>query len=225
VLDALQPAGEAPAAARGGPAVDAERPWEVRTIVDHADPVRANADALQDLENGAASLLLTLDPSGARGVAAGSAAELGRALEGVLLDLAPVALDAGWLGPVAGDWLAELAKGGPAAPLALHMDPLGTWAREGVSPGPVEAHLRAAAETAARHAATYPKATLFLASGRPVHEAGGSEGWELGFAAAAALAYARAMTEPGSRTLGSMSLGSATRGRGSCWGCRRMWSR
>jgi methylmalonyl-CoA mutase N-terminal domain/subunit len=89
----------------------------------------------------------------------------------------------------------------------------------------VEAHLRAAAETAARHAATYPKATLFLASGRPVHEAGGSEGWELGFAAAAALAYARAMTEPGSRTLGVDEPGSATRGRGSCWGCRRMWSR
>lgn len=197
VLDALQPAGEAAAAARGTAAGDPERPWALRTIVDHPDPARAGADALQDLENGAASLLLTVDPSGARGVAAGSATDLGRALEGVLLDLAPVALDAGWLGPVAGDWLAELAKGGPAAPLALHMDPLGTWAREGVSPGPVEAHLTAAAETAARHAPTYPRATLFLASGRPVHEAGGSEGWELGFAAAAALAYARAMTEAG----------------------------
>jgi methylmalonyl-CoA mutase len=197
VLDALQPTGEARPAARGAAGSDPERPWEVRTIVDHSDPVRAGAEALHDLENGAASLLLTVDPSGARGVAAGSVGGLGRALEGVLLDLAPVALDAGWLGPVAGGWLAELAKGGPAAPLALHMDPLGTWALDGVSPGPVEAHVAAAAETAARHAATYPKATFFLASGRPVHEAGGSEGWELGFAAAAALAYARAMTEAG----------------------------
>jgi methylmalonyl-CoA mutase len=125
VLDALQPAGEAPAAARGGPAVDAERPWEVRTIVDHADPVRANADALQDLENGAASLLLTLDPSGAEAWRPARRRSWGGRWRGVLLDLAPVALDAGWLGPVAGDWLAELAKGGPAAPLALHMDPLG----------------------------------------------------------------------------------------------------
>lgn len=197
VLDALPPGRAPDSAARAEPAADPERPWDLRTIVDHPDPARANAELLHDLENGAASVLVALDPTGARGVAAGSAEALGRVLEGVLLDLAPVALDAGWMGPHAADWLAEAAKGGPAAPLLMHMDPLGTWAREGVSPGSAEAHLRAAAETAARHAPTYPRASFFLASGRPVFEAGGSEGWELGFAAAAALAYARAMDAAG----------------------------
>lgn len=197
VLEALYTPAEAPEAARAGVAADAERPWDVRSIVDHPDPAEANRQVLHELETGAASVLLTLDPSGARGVAVGGREDLLRVLDGVLLDLAPVALDAGWLGPQATDWLAEAAKGGPAAPLAAHMDPLGTWAREGVSPGPIAAHVSAAAETAARHAATYPKASFFLASGRPVHEAGGSEGWELGFAAAAALAYARAMDKAG----------------------------
>jgi methylmalonyl-CoA mutase len=196
-VDGLGTPAEGDPAARAGAPADPERPWDIRTVVDHPHPERANADVLQDLENGAASVLVRLDPSGAVGVAAGSAQDLGRVLGGVLLDLAPVALEAGWMAPVAADWLAELAKGGPASPLAMHMDPLGTWAREGVSPGPVGAHLRAAAETAARHAPTYPRASFFLADGRPVHEAGGSEGWELGFAAAAALAYARGMEAEG----------------------------
>lgn len=197
MMEPLYPRADRPAAVRAGPPADPERPWDVRTIVDHPDPTRANVDALADLDGGAASLLLALDPTGEAGVATGSREDLARTLDGVLLDLAPVALDAGWMGPVAADWLAELAKGGPAAPLQFHMDPLGTWARTGVSPGPVEAHLALAAETGARHAGTYPKAGLFLASGRAVHEAGGSEGWELGVAAAAAIAYARALTEAG----------------------------
>ncbi|MDP8916826.1 MAG: methylmalonyl-CoA mutase family protein, partial [Pseudomonadota bacterium] len=46
-------------------------------------------------------------------------------------------------------------------------------------------------------AETYPKARACLASGRVVHEAGGSEGWELGFALASALAYARALAGAG----------------------------
>jgi methylmalonyl-CoA mutase len=182
----------------------------VRTLVDHPDPARANADALDDLNGGAASLLVTLDASGEAGVAVGSRADLERVLEGVLLDLAPVALDAGWMGPLAADWLADLAKGGPAAPLRFNMDPLGTWARSGSSPGPVEAQVRLAAETGARHAETYPLAGLFLASGRAVHEAGGSEGQELGFAAAAAIAYARALQAAGlnpSDAWGRITLG------------------
>ena len=186
-----------PAAVRAAPADDPERPWDVRAIVDHPDPQRANADALDDLNGGAASLLLALDPSGAAGVAAGSRDDLARVLDGVLLDLAPVALDAGWMGPAAADWLAELAKGGPAAPLRFNLDPLGTWARTGATPGPVEAHVRLAAETGARHADTYPRAGVFLASGRAMHEAGGSEGQELGMAAAAAIAYARALEAAG----------------------------
>lgn len=197
VVEPLYEAAEAPCPVRAGPATDPRRPWDVRAIVDHADPARANADALADLENGAGSLLLTLDPSGAAGVAVGGREDLARVLDGVLLDLAPVALDAGFMGPLVADWLAEAAKGGPAAPLAFNLDPLSAWATAGAGPGPIKAHLARAAETAARHAATYPKARAFLASGRPAHEAGGSDGWELGLALASTVAYARALTEAG----------------------------
>lgn len=183
--------------ARHAPAVDPLRPWDLRSVVEHPDPARANTQALTDLENGAASLLLRLDPSGADGVAVTDRDDLERALSGVLLDLAPVALDAGFLGPRAADWLAALAKGAPAAPLAFHLDPLSVFAETGASPGPIGAHVSAAAQTAARHAPAYAKATFFLASGRVAHEAGGSKAQELAFMVSAAVAYAKAMLQAG----------------------------
>jgi methylmalonyl-CoA mutase len=183
--------------ARRAPAEDSERPWDLRTVVDHADPKGANAQALKDLENGAASLLLRIDPTGETGVALASADDLAVALNEVLLDLAPVALEAGYHGPQAADWLATLAKGAPEAPLAFHLDPISSFAQSGASEGAIENHIEAAAQVAARHAGAYAKATLFLASGRTVHEAGGSEAQELGFMAAAALAYAKAYAATG----------------------------
>ena len=196
-IEPLYVEAEPVAEARRAPAVDALRPWDLRTVVEHPDPARANAQALGDLENGGASLLVRLDPSGADGVAAADRDDLERALKGVLLDLAPTALDAGYLGPRSADWLAALAKGAPEAPLAFHLDPLSAFAETGASPGPIQAHLISAAQTAARHAPAYAKATFFLASGRVAHEAGGSKAQELAFMASAAVAYAKAMTRAG----------------------------
>lgn len=176
---------------------DAERPWDLRVAVAHPDPARANQDALRDLEGGAASVLLRLDPTGKDGVAIGSADDLGRALAGVLLELAPVALDAGFLGPKAADWLGAVAKASPAAKLVFNLDPLSAFAAAGSSPGPVESHIVSAATVAARLAETYPEAQLFLASGRVVHEAGGGEAGEVAFAAASAVAYAKALVRAG----------------------------
>ncbi len=176
---------------------DPDRAWDLRMATSHPDAAKANAEILKDLEGGAASVLVKIDPSGEHGVAAGSAEGLGVALNGVLLELAPVALDAGYLGPKAADWLGTLAKAAPNAPLTFHMDPLSAFAETGESPGPVESHLVSAATVGTRLAATYPKASLMLASGRAVHEAGGTEAQELGFMAAAAVAYAKALTRAG----------------------------
>lgn len=185
-----------PAPVRSGPR-DPARPWDLRVTVAHPDPGRANRDLLTDLENGAASALIRIDPTGARGVALASQDDLGRLLDGVLLELAPIALDAGYLGPEAADWLGALAKNAPAAPLALHMDPLSAFAETGSSPGPIESHIISAATVGVRLARAYPKASLFLASGQVVHEAGGAEAGELAFAAAAALTYAKALVRQG----------------------------
>ena len=198
------------------PPRDAARPWEVRTVVAHPDPARANRQALEDLEGGAASVLLRLDPSGVDGIAVGGADDLRRVLDGVLTDLAPVALDAGWLGPHAAGWLSEAAGRGPSAPLQLHLDPLGAFMREGTSPGPLEAQLAAAGEAAARLAELHPAAGLFLASGRAVHEAGGTEAQELGVMAASTLAYVRAGEAAGlprEAALGGVTLGVSVDGR------------
>jgi len=176
---------------------DPDRPWDLRMRAAHPDPRQAAAEIMKDLENGAASVLLALDPSGVNGVAAGALQDLAQALNGVMLDLAPVALDAGFLGPKAADWLGALAKAAPNAPLAFHMDPLTAFAQAGASPGPIESHIVSAATVGARLSETYAKASLFLATGRAAHEAGGSNTEELAVMAACALTYAKALVRAG----------------------------
>ena len=189
----------APAARPAAPPrpVPADRAWEVATLTAHPDPARANAEILADLRGGAAAVTLRIDPAGKAGVAIGSAAGLARALDEVILELAPAGLDAGFLGPQAADWLSAAAKASPKALLRFHLDPLSAYAEAGASPGPIEAHLISAANAAARLAETYPLAQLFLASGRAVHEAGGGEALEVAFAAATAVAYAKALVRAG----------------------------
>ena len=176
---------------------NAERAWDLRVLVGHPDAGRANAELLGDLEGGAASAVVRIDPTGQTGVAIGSAEGLARALSGVVLEMAPVSLDAGFLGPKAADWLGTVAKASPGARLNFHMDPLSAFAATGASPGPIDSHLINAATVGGRLAETYPHAELFLASGRVVHEAGGGEAEELAFAAAAAIAYAKALVRAG----------------------------
>ena len=166
------------------------RPWDLRTQVEGEDPEAVNAAVLADLEGGAASVLLS-------GAVLDDSEPLGRALNGVALELAPVGLDAGLSGPDAANALAVVAKGSPRAQLMFHMDPLTAFAAAGGSPRPIEEHVGLAANTAARHAGAYPEATFFLATGRAAHEAGGSAGQELGFAAAAAATYLKAAVDAG----------------------------
>jgi Methylmalonyl-CoA mutase, N-terminal domain/subunit len=176
---------------------DAERPWDLRTLTAHPDPARANAELLADLSGGAASVTVKIDPTGQAGVAIGSADHLALALKDVIVELAPVGLDAGFLGPKAADWLHAVAKSSPGAKLNFNLDPLGAFAETGASPGPIESHLVSAATVAVRLAQPYPNAQLFLASGRVAHEAGGGEALEVAFAAASAIAYAKALVRAG----------------------------
>lgn len=173
---------------------DAHRPWDIRALVDHPDPEQARLQALEDLEGGASSLIVRIDPTAVDGLAAASAADLEHALSGVLFDLAPVALDAGYLGVTAAKWLSEIANARTLRPrLMLHLDPISAYATQGDAPGPIESHIRYAAEAAGRIDAE----TAFLASGRSVHEAGGGEAEELAFMAASGLAYLKAQTAAG----------------------------
>jgi methylmalonyl-CoA mutase len=174
-----------------------EQSWDIRARLRHPSLAASHDAALDELAGGASSLVLAIRQMRADGIAAASSGDMAEVLEGVLFDVAPVALDAGWLGPAASDWLSSAVKGSPAAPLALHLDPLSAFARDGASEGPIESHIIAAAESAARLAAVHPRASLFLASGAVVHEAGGGPAEELAFALASALAYLKAAVDTG----------------------------
>jgi methylmalonyl-CoA mutase len=193
----LQPLyGPADAPQRPAPLLRKRPGWDVRA------PVRDNDEAMEALDGGAGSLLLQTN-------------EIEATLAGVMLEAAPAALDAGFDGADAARRLAEAARGSPAAQLAFHLDPLSAFAATGSSPGPIAGHVRLAAETAAKLAPAYPEASLMLASGQPVHEAGGDEALELGVMAASALAYARALTAAGltvEQALGGIVLGLAVDG-------------
>lgn len=170
---------------------DAEgRAWDLRTQVEGDDAEAVNAAVLTDLQEGAASVLLS-------GGVLADVATLDRALEGVALELAPVALDAGFAGVEAADALAAVAKGSPRAMLRFHLAPISAFAEAGGSPRGVDDDLSAAAKAAVRHAGVYPDASLFLASGRVAHEAGGSAAQELAFAASSAVAYVKAAVAAG----------------------------
>jgi len=198
------------------------RGWDLRTRVP-AGP-EANALALEALAGGATSLLLEAFDGGTG---------LAGALDGVMVEIAPIALEAGFAGEAAARALDAVAKASPAARLAFHLDPLGALATAGASPGPIEAHLAQAAATAARLAQTYPKASLFLASGTPAHEAGGSAAAELAFAAAAAVTYAKALVGAGlplEEAWGGIVLGLAVEAEpiaaiAKLRAARRLWAR
>jgi methylmalonyl-CoA mutase len=184
------------AAANAGEVVFAPRPgdadgraWDLRVMLEGDEAVAMNALALAQLEGGAASLVI-------RGPVTADSDTLMQTLAGVQLELAEVALDAGLDGATAADALAVAAKGSPRAKLAFHMDPVSAFVSAGGGARPLKDYLELAGNTAARHAEAYPEAKAFLASGRVVHEAGGTAAQELGYV----LANAVALTEAAGRS-------------------------
>lgn len=175
---------------------DAHLPWRIRQLVAHPDPARANAEILADLEGGVSDFELVIDPSGVAGVAVQNQADLARALGGVMLDLAPVSLDAGaydvWAAGLLAEYLGERNLFNAAA--AFNADPIGAFAQTGAMGAN---DIAKSAEFAQLIAEDFPKATALRADARPIHEAGGSEAQELGAALASGIAYLRALIGAG----------------------------
>ncbi|PZT73501.1 MULTISPECIES: methylmalonyl-CoA mutase family protein [unclassified Streptomyces] len=165
--------------------------WGVRQRHACTDPVRLNEAVLTDLENGVTSLWLAV--GGAGGVPVSG---LERALDGVLLDLAPVVLDAGAELDAAAAELLRLhtLRGTPAGQVrgSLGADPFGLAAREGTAADPADA-----VRWALRCAGEYPALRAVVVDAMPYHEAGGSAAQELGASLATGVAYLRALTEAG----------------------------
>ncbi|MGI5414578.1 methylmalonyl-CoA mutase family protein [Actinomadura luteofluorescens] len=163
--------------------------WDVRQRHAHPDPAVTREAILADLENGATSVWLRLGEGGL------PVAALPEALRGVLLDLAPVVLDAGAsAGEAVEAFLALVAERGNAASASgnLGADPLGLAARTG-TPGSLDE----AAALALRCVREFPGLRAVVADGTPYHDAGGGDADELGAAVAAGVAYLRALTGAG----------------------------
>ncbi|OIJ67310.1 methylmalonyl-CoA mutase family protein [Streptomyces mangrovisoli] len=144
---------------------------------------------LTDLENGASSLWLTV---GAAGIPVEA---LGKALEGVYLDLAPVVLDAGADTEAAALELLRIVEERGVAGQArgnLGADPLGHEARTGEA-----LDFAPFAALARRTAEEYPGLRALTVDALPYHEAGGSAAQELGASLATGVAYLRELTEAG----------------------------
>lgn len=160
--------------------------WDVRQRHTAGD----NALVLGDLENGVTSLWLTV---GEGGIALGS---LARVLDGVYLDLAPVALDAGRDTEAAAAELLRLYEERGVAPGAvrgnLGADPLGHEARTG---DPMD--FAPVAPLARRCTEDYPGLRALTVDALPYHEAGGSAAQELGASLATGVAYLRELTGSG----------------------------
>ncbi|MGP4090439.1 methylmalonyl-CoA mutase family protein [Streptomyces sp. KR55] len=160
--------------------------WDVRQR--HTTP---DTDAvLADLENGVTSLWLVVGEGGI------PVASLGRVLDGVYLDLAPVALDAGAeVEPAARELLRlyeERGVGRDAVRGTLGADPLGLEARTGQ---PFD--FAPVAGLALRCAEEYQGLRALTVDALPYHEAGGSAAQELGASLATGVAYLRELTGAG----------------------------
>jgi len=168
--------------------------WLIRQRFDHPDPEHANRDILADLQAGVGGVELAIDPTGAAGVAIGDADALDLALADVILEAAPVSLDAGVHALWAADLLTAKLKGVAAPGTAFNLDPIGALMRIGAI---ARADLGDAAAFAARTRRELPAATSLRVDARAVHEAGGTETQEIAAALASGIFYLRALNEAG----------------------------
>lgn len=190
-------------------------PWDLRQ--EHAAPDReqANKAILDDLEGGATAITLRLDEAGRDGLADDDAElpgargvdgiivtgldDLDAVLHDVLLDLAPVALDAGAQAIPASALLAALweRRGHEDIAGSFRIDPLGALAEGGTLAGSPEDALANAAAVAKQTDASFPKARALAVDTRSYVGAGASAAQELALALASGVAHLRACDAAG----------------------------
>jgi len=186
------------------PARSAGSPWQIMMRVDHPDAAAANAQALQDLENGATGLtLIFAGANGARGYGLPPTKEaLGRALDGVYLDAGiGIELEIGLQSRDMGQHFSDLLAARKIVPANVNvrfgLDPIGGSAVRGGSPGSWESTAKIFGEKIAKLAKSGFRGPFAPTDGRVIHDAGGSEVQELGYVLAVGVTYLRALEAAG----------------------------
>lgn len=156
--------------------------WDIRSLVSGPDAKLANEAALVDLDGGVTSIWLAADES----------TDVAATLANVLLDLAPVVLDA----PSATTQVAEafLALPGAKHPDSnLGIDPLGVMLRDiPLAVDEAVAELQTLARKADQH-----DIRAIVVDATAAHDLGASDAQELGWSLAAGVAYLRWLTDHG----------------------------
>ena len=175
-------------------------PWAVLARVDHPEPGDANAQALEDLANGADGLQVVFaGAAGAYGYGLGKwdSAALHRAFDGIRFDEgASFELDLGPQAEAQARGFAGLvARSGSSLEsvrLGFGLDPIGGLARSGRG-ARWDEEARALAELVAALKGEGFRGPFLAADGRAAHAAGGTPAQELAFALATGVSYLRAL--------------------------------
>lgn len=163
--------------------------WDVRAHHHDPDPARTRAVAVADLERGATSLWLVLGEAGL------AVSDLAAALDGVHLDLAPIAIDAGAQTRPAAAALLDLVRVRDLDPEkiagTLGADPIGLRARTGSD---VDLSLLGELSVLAH---PFPDLRVSTVDATVYHDAGAGDAGELAVATAVGVAYLRTLTDAG----------------------------
>ncbi|WP_375284314.1 methylmalonyl-CoA mutase family protein [Marinicauda pacifica] len=180
---------------------DAYLPWAIRQAVGHGDPKRANAAMLEELSGGASEILLQIDPKGRHGTAIRTLDEMKTALDGVMLDLAPVHLAPGPDATQSALLLLALLKesglDGEALRGGLGLSPYARAARLGLASSDLEDELSLAVEAARWTRDHTPGVRVLRVDAALIHEAGGSEAQELAWLCASGAGYMHTLIDAG----------------------------
>jgi methylmalonyl-CoA mutase len=194
-LEPLYRGADAPAPVPRREATDP--PWTVMQRVDIPDAVRANAQAREDVENGAGGLALVWPGSvsaGDHGIAVSGLDDLKRLCDGIDIDLIALRLDAGAFGHEAARLVLDLCEARnldlARCDIGFGLDPLAALALTGRAAD--EAGLkRALAGSVAAIAERGHRGLAIMVDTRVYHGAGATEAQELGVGIATAIAYLR----------------------------------
>ncbi len=169
--------------------------WEIRQRISASEPETANRQVLTELDGGSNGILLDIEAPGQTGCRIASAADMAAALTSMRVDLAPIELNAG-LG--AADAAAQLISalsglGIPAksAQVFLGLDPIGSLARFGTLPAPVQQALAETIALASEAHDAAPSARTVKVDATVYHEAGATDAFELAALGATLIAYLR----------------------------------
>lgn len=200
-IEPLYPRAKGVAPVVGRPAA---APWQIMQRIDHPDAVAANAQALQDLENGATGLALVFaGGSGSHGFGLEPTADaVAKVLKDIHLDAGiGIELQVGPQSRMAAIHVAEYVKSNGIDPAACNirfgLDPLAACAVWGNSPYSWEEIVPTVTGGIKGLAGLGFKGPFASADGRVIHDAGGSEAQELAFVLACGIAYLRAIESAG----------------------------